>query len=798
MMRFFIDDIQCDSEVSTDVVISYNSANLSDVESSREGVHIMVRIPSTPHNDAVMGFEAYPDSGERFNSSYHWARIEVDGTELFRGTAYLDGMEVSDGTTNYKVEVVGGATQWAKQAGRKMFNLTNVDFETSLNMVEIYNSWTNDSPVKFLPVQREEYSLHNGQTTTYIPEKILTPEDYHPFLSVEAIVRSIFSDAGYKVESRFLESDELRSLYMSGAYPVTDVEAKLKRMDFKAGRLNQSAARANYAGRVYASEAVATGSVGNIVDTVASEVVDEEGNVVSTGLFSENDCFTIDDEGFAVFRPLTPANVGFEYNLKFACNYQMESRAHLQSFDHVYLEDGVVLPFKLTNYFKDCREQPYANFSYRIVIFDYSDQYRYKLRYRVNGEWKDWADVTANTVIVISPSDIVSADAIELQRAAVGSEEFATCAEDWAMYEGYVDFEGSIEAEITLRTPAVMLTPSSPKRFDSIYFGGAKPGTMFTILPGTTVRPIFSSGIGYGSKLTFADVAQIKARQSVLLSALRHMFNLRFYTDEPRKIVYIEPYNEFIRRDDIYDWSDHIDYSKPVEIREMARDVHERRRLSYRDGDDAVQRFNSENDTLLGEWSFDISSRAAIEGEELLMSQLFSPTVSLCDRFVNARSAEIMQVYNGETDGSDDGVGLLSRVVRFVGMVPLDEHERWGYPYSGAEYPLAAFHYAGGDDCEGFTLGFEDRDGCQGLHRFYDKQFSEEATLHRVSLSMHISAEEFGHLFHFIEGKPSIRSAFALKIRGMKHLYRLHAIERYDISTGVAQCVFAQIEAQCQ
>ena len=117
MMRFFIDDIQCDSEVSTDVVISYNSANLSDVESSREGVHIMVRIPSTPHNDAVMGFEAYPDSGERFNSSYHWARIEVDGTELFRGTAYLDGMEVSDGTTNYKVEIVGGATQWAKQAG---------------------------------------------------------------------------------------------------------------------------------------------------------------------------------------------------------------------------------------------------------------------------------------------------------------------------------------------------------------------------------------------------------------------------------------------------------------------------------------------------------------------------------------------------------------------------------------------------------------------------------------------------------------------------------------------------------
>ena len=129
-------------------------------------------------------------------------------------------------------------------------------------------------------------------------------------------------------------------------------------------------------------------------------------------------------------------------------------------------------------------------------------------------------------------------------------------------------------------------------------------------------------------------------------------------------------------------------------------------------------------------------------------------------------------------------------------MKELPEGELWGYPYSEANYPMAAFHFAGDGESEGFTLCFEDRDECVGLNRYYKRQFIEENECRYLSLTMRISPAEFDNLFHFVEGKPSIRSAFVLNINGVAHRYRLHAIERYNPSTGEARCKFAQIETE--
>lgn len=796
MIRLLLDGRVCEFDVAPKIVLDYHSSDLSDVESGRKGRNIVVRVPSTVVNDEILGHAADPESAERFNAEYHKASIEADGEEVFCGTAYLDGVELSGGAVVYKVRIIGGATQWAKQAAREMCNLIALDYDAMLDMAEIADSWTNSSPVKFLPVQREEVELDNGQTSMYAPEKILTPEDYHPFISVEALVRAIFEGAGYRVKSRFLESEWLRSLYISGAYSATDVDAKLQRMDFCAGRLESSTATANYAGRVYASPAFAANSVGNIVNTVVGEVTDDEGTITQTGLFALNNCFSIDEDGFVEFRPLSAAKVGFEYHLKFACDYRIESRNQLKSFDSLYIGDGVTLPFHLTNHFKDCRKGLYADFRYRVVLFDYSDRYKYRIAYRVNDVWEIWTNLTAQTAIITSPSDIAMADAVELQRMLIGASRYSSCPEDWALYEGYVNYEGSVEVETTLRIPAVEVSPSSPKRFDSLYFGGAEEGMSLTILPGTTLRPIFTSIIGYGSSISFEDVAQIRARQSVLLDAVRHLFNLRFYTDERLKMVYIEPYDDFICRGEIFDWSDHIDYAEPVLFEELADEIHELRTLGYRAEDGAVSRYNSENETVMGEWSFDSPSRASIEGEQLLVNPLLAPTISLAERFVNAESAQVMQIYEDEQAVEQGIAGLFNpRIVRYVGLVPLAEGERWGYPYSGTDYPLAAFHYAGGEGVEGFTLCFEDRDGCVGLHSFYDREFAEQASLRGVSLTMNIRPDEFAHLFHFVEGEASIRSLFALTIQGVTSHYRLHAIEEYNPSTGRARCRFAQVKS---
>lgn len=793
MMRLLIDGVVCEAAEAVDLALNYRVADLSDIDSGREGQHVIFTLPASLQNDAIFGYAADPECAERFNEAYHKASVEVEGAEVFSGTAYLDGVEISDGGTLYRVEIVGGATQWAKQVARTMFNLTNLDFEVGLTMAEIQDSWTNDSPVKFLPIQREPYDPHNGQTMVYAPEKILTPEDYHPFISVVALMRAMFKSAGYEVKSDFLESDVMRSLYMSGTYTNTDLGAKLQRMDFRAGRLESASAQANYAGRVYASPAFAANSVGNLVDITASEVVNEEGGLVATNLFSLNDCFEIDDDGFIAFRPLTAVKVGFEYDLKLVCDYLIESREWLKSFDCFYAGDGVSFPLRLSNRFEDCRPSLIADFEYRAVIFGYSDQYEYRINYKLGGVWYTWANITAQTGKIVSTADIAAAEEVVLQRMPLGGGRYAAAPEDWALYEGHINFEGSMEVELKLRTPAVEVTPSSPKRFDSLYFGGAEEGMTLTILPGTTMRPVFTSTIGYGSWLTFEDVAHIEVRQGVLLDVVRQMFNLRFFTDERLKVVYIEPYDDFMHDDELFDWSDRIDYSQPVVIGDIARTIHEQRTLGFRDEDSAVSDYNSENETELGKWSFEVAFRAAIEGEERLTNPLFAPTVSQAGGYENADSAQLMQIYADADELGDMTTGFTPRIVRYVGMVPLADGEQWSYPYSGAEYPLAAFHLAAGAGHEAISLCFEDRDGCVGLHSYYDRQFAAESALRRVSLTMHIRPDEFEHLFHFVEGEASIRSTFVLTIQGATHRYHLHSIEGYDPTTGMSRCCFDQI-----
>ena len=792
MMRLFVDERHYEADLSDVSLPKYNHDNLAKVESSREGHHIRIKLPSTPESDRLFCNAADMQSAERFNESMHTARIEADGAELFVGAAYFDGVEVVAGRTFYWLEIVGGATQWAEQAAKQMFNLIGLDYSSMLNMAEICNSWSSDSPVKFLPVQRPDDELHNGQTTSATPETILTSENYHPFISVEALCRRLFEVSGYRVESRFFESEEFRSLYISGAYTLTDIDSKMEKMDFYAGRTTRVTAEANSAGRVYASPAVAANSLGNIVDTFSAEVIGESGQVVSTDYFSKSGCFALDDDGVIQFRPIANVNVGFEFVLKFACDYRIESREHLYSFDQLYLGNGVSFPFKLTNRFKDCRGRLYSNFRYRFVNFDYSPEYSYRLRCRVGREWVDWAEIGSNTTLVLSPQDIESAKEVALFRAAKGSSTYSLSSDDWALYEGYVNFEGSTEVELTLRTPAEEMTASSTRYFDTIYFDGADPGMSLTLLPGTTLRPIFTSAIGYGSHLTFEDIAQLRVRQATLLDAVRQMFNLRFYTDEQRKVVYIEPYNDFVLRDECFDWSDRIDFGQPIFIEELFREMHERRVVGYKDGDEEVRHYNSECDTVLGEWTFDTSLWGTIQGDEQLRNPLFQPTLSLTGGYANAESAQVMQ-FGSEEEQAESG-NTVARIVRFIGMHPLPDGERWGYPYSGQDYPLAAFHFAGDEHREGFSLCFEDRDGCKGLHAYYDRQFAEEMTGRKLSVSMHVFPDEYSNLFRVVEGAPSIRSTFMLKINGVEQMYRLHAIESYDAKRAMAKCVFSQID----
>lgn len=778
-MIVMIDSVACDTDVAGSIAVDYDVAALSDVESGREGVTLKLTLPATPRNESLFGVAGELHPAQGFNATWHKAEIVQDDATLFVGTAYLLATECDKGVRRLRIALRGGALQWAKQSAKKMFNQIAIDYSAVLTPSTIAQSWSDDSPVKFFPVHRDSYPLQNADVGLLPPETILSTMDYHPFISVEKLVKAIFDDCGYSIESRFLDSDFFRSLYMSGAFSSSDTEAQRRRMDFVAKRTVDSSAEANAYGRVYITPYMVANSVGNFVNT-AAETVDAE-------CYNNGGCFSLSD-GVATFRPSVTTSVGFEYYIKYRTDFVIQSRTRLCGFDSIYFDSGIKFQYQIANRFVDRRESLLPNFSYRAVVFDYKEGDAYQI-FAFIGDGKQLIASFSGRSAVVATPDVAAVKGAELYCKRSGESVYHLCDDDWALYDGYITETGETEVELTLRTPPQTVTPTSPKRFSTMYIEGAKEGMSFTLSHSSRLRPVFSASPGYGQVIRFADVAQHRIRQNQLLDALRQMFNLRIQTDERARRVKIEPAEMFYDTSRVVDWSDKITTDAPIVFADAAQKMHSRQTLAYAQGDASVARFDAEGDTVLGEWSFDVDSYAAIEGEQRLVNSLFAPTVSDLGYYSNAESAQIMQVGDRDALTSDD-MNFSPRIVRYVGLAPLPDDECWGFPSHTAEYPLAAFHFAGDELNDPFSLCFENRDGVEGLHTLYDKQWRRMASRQTITLSLRLSPSDIEALTIVGGASATVGSCFLFTIEGEQIICTLERIEAYDPTQKSTRCTF--------
>lgn len=512
-MELKIDGQICDLKAGSIAVPGYDAARLADPEACREGRSLKIPIPATPRNDALVGFACDPHAAGGFNDALHTAELSAEGSVLIGGTVRL----LAASGEGYTLEIRDGGAGWAENAARRMFSRLGVAWDNVLTPTAIVESWTDDSPVKFFPIHRDEYRRQNSSSDLLPAERLLSVEDYHPFLHVATLVGQIFREADYEVKSRFFESAFFRSLYMSGAYSSRDTTAAAGRMGFSARRLAPATAAANELGRVSANPKAVANTVGNIVDTATPQSVDADGEAID-GLFNNGNCFSTDN-GKIVFTPPTEISVGFEYRLKYTTAHRIVSRTRLKGFDTVYLGPGAEFRFELANRYRDLREAVAPNFTYRALVFDHLAGAQYRLTYTRNGvPGTVWTDFAARSAQVTTPASGTVADPVLLVRSG---SQWVAYRGDWALYNGYVGETGQTMVEVRLRTAAESVSPASPKYFNLIYFAGAEPGMALTLHKECSLRPRFLSAPGFGSRIAFADVAQHRIRQSELLDCPR-------------------------------------------------------------------------------------------------------------------------------------------------------------------------------------------------------------------------------------------------------------------------------------
>lgn len=745
----------------------------ANVASQREGRSLRLHLPSSPENDELLMMANDPCAGERFNSERHQVEILSDGVRLLKGVAVLEAMEYREGSLSYRIKVRTGGGDWVDSAARTQL-AEALEYSARLDGDTIIASWGNDQKVRFLPVCYDDYRVPYDESSLYPPQRVMTVADYYPFLSIYHLIEAAAKREGYALAGDWVKSNDFKRLMMSGRY-VQAGEASVTRLKnfagFEAGRTSTATAQANALGRVWLTSQVLTSSLGNVVQTTEGE-----------GLYCNNDSLEISTQGGVVYHPATTQTVGFEYYLKYTTDYRIVSKTRLKCFDSVYLGEGCDIELQVANPFVNMRTRLRPNMEYVCMVFDHEPGSHYRLISYGGSTRVLVDDVTDSSFRFSTPMSSVTMIG-QLQK--IGADGVAkNYTGEWAVYEGHVSERGQTVVEMTVQSPPEVVTPSG-KVFNQLYLHGAEQGQTITLSAECRMRPVFTTSPAFGSMLGFKDVAAHNMRLIEVVEAVQQMYNLRIYTDEAARRVYIMPRDEFYRGDE-HDWSAKVDLSEPIEVEDMALGEKDRFTLAYRmEGDGAVNRFNSSSESPFGEWTTEIASRATSAGERRRVNPIFSPTIS-SQPYANIPNAWVMQV--GDRDA--DQVGVVSaRVVRYEGMSALATPQVWGYPSFGQQYPLAGFYVP-----NRFTLGFENRDQIVGLHKHYDAELTQIARRCRVRLTLKLTPLEFASLAEWESDEANLRSTFVLNLSGQRATYYLEAVEAYDVTKQSALCRFVRTE----
>lgn len=403
MIECRIDGVLVPLRTKSIAMPTYNAEKLHSVGAWRQGTEQIVEVVSTPESDRVMHFAFDLNRGTSFNDELHRATLLVNGVEVCDGMVTLLGIEQEDAERYYRLRLRVGGSEWADMVARTQLKNSDIEVDMSLYPPDIEASWHDDRAVRFLPLRHDSYPKPE-KSNSWIRQRVLMPHDYHPFISVKHLIRQMAMRAGYSLHSKWLESDIVRKLMISGEYEQVRGEAAERDMGFKAYRTYDYTVEANNLGYVFAVEPKQLSQVGAIVDSVSSEAVDESGNMFSDAYNHGALCF---EGGQPKFTPTRDISVAFEYQLRYTTDYRIASSKRLQGFDHIRLGAGCDVEILLENTFQDMRLQLERNTAYKLFIFDYDETCSYRIEGigEVSGAVSDI--VVPNTFSRLSPRCLI-------------------------------------------------------------------------------------------------------------------------------------------------------------------------------------------------------------------------------------------------------------------------------------------------------------------------------------------------------------------------------------------------------
>ena len=731
------------------------------------------RIPMTPENRKNMKYTEQILSPELFNQNTHYGEIRCKGTTLLQGKIELTGCQTNQiGNGFYELQLVVEPPKWISDARENRLQEMNFPYETVFTQDAIQQSWTNDSPVKFLPVKREN---HMEYGSSHVLLKQLGPEDYHPFVQVKALLDTIAGSAGYRIISEFLNEPFFATLYMSGNYPENTSAENQMRMNFTARKTTPDhSTTANKDGKVFASTLHSAHSAGNPVDAAdPPKTTGEKENVYGNS-------FQMID-GRPAFMPEEDIVAGFKFRIKYKTAVSILSEEYLSGASRIVWNDEILYDRPIENPLVNYRKTA-GNAGYYIVDMPQFHSGSNLLYIQTSKTANITLSVAANKQRIYIAYAFLGAEC-EYFKSGVYAKY-----ENWGLYaeDDYNKLSANKEFDLTLACLPKRREKKQPVFLDTITFEGMAPGAAFTLCKETTIKPSVYSSPEIGKEIAFPALFDHNEKQIKLIEALAHLFLLHFYTDELTKTIYIEPGFTFLNHTHTIDWSHKTDTSKPMFIEDSGKEMHKNEFFRYKPGDSTVERFRASTGTDYGSWNVAAKSQFAKKETLTRENPLFTASFDEKNSWIGAADASM--IVAGDKDAKEENLNFPPKIVRFLGMKALPEGQFWGWPSFGNQYPLVMFHSAGEDL---FTLCFDHTGGQLGLKNYHQPRYDRINNGKKLTLYLRLTPSDVEAILHPNSANRNFRGNFTFNIRGEKIKARLVEIVDYrPDEDGSTRCVF--------
>lgn len=801
-MKLYIDGIQItDFDQNGEYGVTFEKSAIEDVDSEATDSTTEIDVPITPVTRRIFGYADDLHARSFFNQSLHRAILEQEEIVVADGYAFLTESNTEQvDIGSYKVSIVGAGKSWAVQVSNSKLNeIQGLTMEV-VNADTLVGNWSNtNNPIQLFLVQRSNFLDENKNY------RCVNFMDLHPFFHLRTVLKKIFENVGYTLVSDFIDGTTFNGLYMSGKVTEQDESNLKESCGFKAGR------ELSY----------------SYTPTTYNDFTNAHTHLVTTANSSVNDSFynnggAFRDETNTTFTPTEDCAVQYKVCLKYHTNViYTEDNFYENTYDASYWKTfsyyGAVKNFDIKikqveisdeeyNDSKDGSNSTKTGYGTEIKFFNGSNVMIFP--------GTGWYSVSCNRIecfykmhVFSSYNDAKNGSSIVQSISFHSKNEAIVNLSTGAYVKLYQDFGGRETIVFNPKTyqfkaytlpsngsshvmESEVLTPhplyckyGTTNRYNcgeySISLSNSNAYPTLIVDKATTVETVFPKlQIGLNGSITASNSLVYEEYQSALLKAVKHLFNLRFITDEPRKLVYIEPRNTFFSGP-VIDWADKIDHSEPITIQELGSDLGKNFCLMYNEDDESVQEYNKKN-PILAKYTAAIFHQFANKEDTECINEFFTSSIST--RSFKTEHPNLIKV-------NDEG-NFSARVVKYMGVVGLTENGDKMWP-SKTSYPFITFR----NREYNVNFGFNDIEkyyqDIEGLHKYYDSNINAFNFSRRITVFLYLTEKDIEGFARLTDLKMDFRATYKLLIDGEYVFCELERIENFCPGAGVStKCVF--------